>query len=134
MIQTSYSNTTASSSPPSTPSQPSLKPPSTSATPSYTCNLFPHSARQTLLACDPAAHPAPTSLPPALFIFCQSQAVVLRSTNQCYKSVEGGLLSALSTNVYLRLIRFLGREGVFFSPSRWRWEDWVGYFIYILWV
>ena len=77
-------------------------------------------------ACSPVTQPIYDQLA-AHLLFCWSEAVVLRSTDdiKMWKRVLSGMSICDVLHLFASY-RVLG-PGVFFDPRLWRWEDWVNF-------
>ncbi|CAF9914218.1 MAG: hypothetical protein ALECFALPRED_009499 [Alectoria fallacina] len=81
----------------------------------------------TASAYSPLTQPIYDQLAAHLLFFSWSQAVVLRSTDdvKVWKSLLFGMFLCDILHLFASY-RVLGPE-VFFSPSLWRWEEWVNF-------
>lgn len=81
----------------------------------------------TAAAYSPLAQPIYDQLAAHLLFFSWSQAVVLRSTGdiRVWKALLFGMFLCDVLHLFASY-RVLGPE-VFFSPSLWRWEEWVNF-------
>ncbi len=75
----------------------------------------------------PLSQPIYDQLAAHLLYFSWSQAIVLRSTNdiKVWKALLFGMVLCDILHLFASY-RVLGPE-VFFSPSLWRWEEWVNF-------
>jgi len=81
----------------------------------------------TVSSYSPLTRPIYDQLAAHLLFFSWSQAVVLRSTHDMtvWKMLLFGMFLCDILHLFASY-RILGPE-IFFSPSRWRWEEWVNF-------